>query len=125
MIADIECKLWSRVCTQGTRYTSQLCDHSLCFLSSVAHQDENLSDHVNRDYHIEKEGILAAKVIKRRLGNTNALRRRRAILTDAEKEEARRKNTTARRRHRALLSLEDSAAVKDKDIASKCYQDHL
>ena len=61
----------------------------------------------------------SAKVMKKRLGNTTALRRRRSILSDEEKEEAKRKNTISRRRHRALLSAEGSASVKNKDIESK------
>ena len=70
------------------------------------------------NYQSNRDEINAAKVMKKRIGNTTALRRRRSILTDEEKEEAKRKNTISRRRHRALLSAEGSASVKNKDIAS-------
>ena len=70
------------------------------------------------NYQENRDDMNAAKVMKKRLGNTTALRRRRSILSDEEKEEAKRKNTISRRRHRALLSAEGSASVKNKDIAS-------
>ena len=81
-------------------------------------QEENSSSDLEASRLRATDDNLAAKLIKKRLGNTTALRRRRFILSDEEKEEARRKNTTARRRHRALLSVEGSALVKEKDIAS-------
>lgn len=70
------------------------------------------------NYQNNRDDINAAKVMKKRIGNTTALRRRRSILSEEEKEEAKRKNTISRRRHRALLSAEGSASVKNKDIAS-------
>lgn len=107
-------------------YPSSFCQthHARHSITPVQLEENPCSDDLDVLRLRATDDNVAAKLIKKRLGNTTALRRRRFILTDEEKEEARRKNTTARRRHRALLSVEGSALVKEKDIASM-DRDHV
>lgn len=93
----------------------------MTFLSSsiiTTGQRDNLVDVSETRQQKDKEDSIEKKMLKKREGNADALRRRRSTLTEEEKDDARIKNTVARRRHRALLSLEGNASVRAKDIAS-------